>query len=71
MIYIQLTKDDNGVGFVTLAKSGPSVLCLPDDIYGVATEHLKLLRQKQIPFKKHEGYRVRLQQPSLPHDEEI
>jgi hypothetical protein len=68
MIYIQIPRDYNAVGFVTLAKSGPPVLCLPDDTYGVSPEHLKVLRQKGIPFKKLEAKAVRL---SRPHDEKI
>ena len=68
MIYIQIPRGDNAVAFVTLAKSGASVLCLPDDIYGVSPEHLKLLRRKRIAFKKLEPNTVRLPRP---HDEKI
>jgi hypothetical protein len=68
MIYIQIPRDHNAVGFVTLAKSGPPVLCLPDDTYGVSPEHLKLLRRKRIPFKELEANTVRL---SPPHDDKI
>jgi hypothetical protein len=71
MIYIQIPEANNAIGFVTLAKSGTSVLCLPENTYGVALEHLKLLRRKRIPFKKLEGDTVRLPQPSRPHDEKI
>lgn len=67
MIYIQIP-EDNGIGFVALAKSGTSVLCLPDDTYGVSPEHLKLLRRKRIPFKKLKANTVRLPRP---HDEKI
>ena len=63
MIYIQLLKDDNAVGFLTLAKSRTPVLCLPEDTYGVSTEHLKLLRRKRIPFKKVDSKTVRLPKP--------
>lgn len=71
MIYIQIPKDDNAIGFLTLAKSGTSVLCLPEETYGVLPEHLKLLRRKRIPFKKLESNTVRLPRPSRPHDEKI
>ena len=71
MIYIQIPKDDNAIGFLTLAKSGTSVLCLPEETYGVLPEHLKLLRRKRIPFKKLESSTVRLPRPSRPHDEKI
>jgi hypothetical protein len=67
MIYIQIARNDNAVGFITLAKSGP-VLCLPDDIYGVSPEHLELLRRKHIAFKELEANTVRLPRP---HDEKI
>ena len=66
MIYIQILNDENGAAFVALAKSGPTVLCLPDDTYGVTSEHLKLLKQKRIPFKKLE--KVRMPEPSRPHN---
>ena len=52
MIYIQIPAKNNAIGFLTLAKSGTSVLCLPQYTYGVSPEHLTLLRQKRIPFKK-------------------
>ena len=69
MIYIQIPKDDNAQGFLALARSGISVLCLPDDTYAVTSEHLKILRQKRIPFKKLD--KVRLPEPSIPHNDKI
>ena len=69
MIYIQIPGDDNGMAFLALAKSGSTVLCLPNDTYGVTSEHLTLLRRKRIPFKKLE--RVRLPEPSRPHHDKI
>ena len=71
MIYIQLPKDDNAVGFLTLAKSGTSVLCLPENTYGVSSEHLTLLRRKRIPFKKLASNTVRLPQTLRPHNDKI
>ena len=71
MIYIQIPKDNNAVGFLALAKSGTSVLCLPDNTYGVSSKHLTLLRRKRIPFKKLESNTVRLPRHSRPHDENI
>ena len=41
MIYIQIVNDSNGEAFVALAKSGTSVLCLPDDTYGVTIRTFK------------------------------
>ena len=69
MIYIQIPRDDNAQGFLALARSGISVLCLPDDTYAVTSEHLKILRQKRIPFKK--LAKVRLPEPSIPHNDKI
>jgi hypothetical protein len=71
MIYIQISKDDNGVAFLALAKSGTTVLCLPENTYGVQSEHLTVLRRKRIPFKKLASNTVRLPQPSRPHHDEI
>lgn len=68
MIYIQISRDDNAVGFFTLATSGPPVLCLPDHTYGVSPKHLELLRQKRISFKKLKANTVRMPRP---HDEKI
>jgi len=65
MIWIQIPKDDNAVGFLALAKSGTPVVCLPDT-YGVSSEHLILLRRKRIPFKKLKANTVRL--PKLLQD---
>ena len=63
MIYIQIPKDNDAVGFLTLAKSGTTVLCLPENTYGVSSEHLTLLRRKRIPFKKLEIGTVRIPKP--------
>ena len=71
MIYIQIPEEHNASGFLALALSGPPVVCLPQNIYGVITEHLRVLRQKRIPFKKLEPGTVRLPKPSRPHHEQI
>jgi hypothetical protein len=71
MIYIQIPEEHNAEGFIALATSGPPVICLPENIYGVITEHLRVLRQKRIPFKKLEAGTVRLPKPSRPHHEQI
>jgi hypothetical protein len=71
MIYIQIPEEHDAIGFLELAKSGTSVLCLPDNIYGVSSEHLTLLRRKRIPFKKLESNTVRLPKPSRPHNDKI
>ena len=71
MIFIQIPKKHDPLGFLALAKSGIPVSCLPGNTYGVSREHLKLLRQKRIPFKTLDAGRIRIPQPSRPHDEEI
>ncbi len=71
MIYIQIPKEHNASGFIALATTGPPVLCLPQNTYGVISEHLRVLRQKRIPFKKLEPGTVRLPKPSRPHNEQI
>jgi len=69
MIYIQIPKDNNAQGLLALAKSGTAVLCLPDNTYAVSSEHLTVLRKKRIPFKKLK--KVRLPEPSRPHNDKI
>ena len=64
MIYIQIPEDNDAIGFLTLAKSGTSVLCLPENTYGVSSKHLTLLRRKRIPFKKLKPHTVRLPKPT-------
>ena len=51
MIYIRIPEKQDAKGFLLLAKSGAPVTCLPDNVYGVNTEHIKLLKRKRIPFK--------------------
>jgi hypothetical protein len=52
MIYVQLSDKYDANGFLVLAKSGTPVYCLAGNIYGVRSDHLKILRRKRIPFKK-------------------
>ena len=71
MIYIQIPEEHDAVGFLALVKSGIPVSCLAENSYGVADEHLTLLRSKHIPFKKLEVNNLPIPRPSQPHDEEI
>jgi hypothetical protein len=71
MIYIQIPDEHDASGFIALATSGPAVVCLPDNTYGVINEHLRVLRQKRIPFKKLKAGTVRLPKSSRPHHEQI
>jgi hypothetical protein len=45
MIYVRIPEKHDAKGFLLLAKSGSAVSCLPDNIYGVVPEHLKLLKR--------------------------
>ena len=65
MIYIQLSEKHDAKGFLLLAKSGFSVVCLPENTYGVRDEHLKLLRRKRINFKKLDASKIRMPKPAL------
>jgi len=51
MTYIQLAEKHDAKGFLLLAKSGASVSCLANNIYGVVPEHLKILKRNRVPFK--------------------
>jgi hypothetical protein len=65
MIYIQIPEKHDAKAFLLLAKSGIPVSCLPDNIYGVVPEHIKILKPKRIPFKKLAAKSVRLPKSSL------
>lgn len=52
MTYIQINDRHDARGFLLLAKSGTSVSCLANNVYGVAAEHLRILKRNKIPFKK-------------------
>ena len=71
MIYIQIPEEHDALGFLALIKSGIPISCLPENSYGVADEHLRVLNSKHIPFKKLEANNLPLPRPSQPHDEEI
>jgi hypothetical protein len=65
MTYIQIPEKHDAEGFLLLAKSGAPLTCLPDNIYGVTPEHIKLLKRRKIPFKTLSAKRVRLPKSSL------
>jgi hypothetical protein len=71
MIYIQIPEEHDALGFLALAKSGIPVSCLPQNTYGVAHEHLRMLRQQRIPFTKLKPGTVRLPKVSQPHNDQI
>jgi hypothetical protein len=65
MTYIQIREKYDAEAFLLLARSGASVTCLPDNIYGVIPDHLKILKRKKIPFKRLPAKSVRLPKSSL------
>jgi len=65
MIYVRIPEKHDAKGFLLLAKSGVPVSCLPGNIYGVALEHVKILKRKRIPFKKLPAKSVHLPKSSL------
>lgn len=65
MIYIQVPEKHDAMGFLALAKSGTPVYCLAGNIYGVRTDHIKILKRKRIPFKKLDAKNVHLPKSSL------
>ena len=65
MIYVQLLEKHDAKGFLLLAKSGVPISCLPDNIYGVIPDHIKILKRKRIPFKKLTAKNVHLPKSSL------
>ena len=65
MIYIHIPEKYDARGFLVLAKSGTSVYCLAENIYGVHPDHIKILKGKRIPFKKLDAKNVHLPKSSL------
>ena len=65
MTYVQIPEKHDAKGFLLLAKSGAPISCLPDNIYGVIPDHMKILKRKRIPFKKVAAKRVRLLKSSV------
>ena len=65
MTYIQIPEKHDAEGFILLAKSGVPVTCLADNVYGVAPEHIRILKRRKIPFRTLPAKRVRLPKSSL------
>jgi hypothetical protein len=65
MIYIRIPEKHDAKGFLLLAKSDAPVTCLPDNIYGVNPEYIKILKRNRIPFKKLAAKSVHLPNSSL------
>ncbi len=65
MTYIQIADRHDAKGFLLLAKSGMSVSCLANNIYGIVAEQLKILKRNRVPFKVLPAKSVRLPKSSL------
>jgi hypothetical protein len=65
MIYIQIPERHRADAFLLLIKSGFSVECLAGKIYGVRDEHLKVLEQQRISFKRLDTSKIRIPEPGL------
>ena len=65
MIYVQIPEKHDAKGFLALAKSGTPVYCLAENIYGLRTDHIKILKRKRIPFKKLDAKNDHLPKSSL------
>jgi hypothetical protein len=65
MVFIRLSEKCDARGFLVLAKSGFPIVCLPDNVYGVGKEQLKLLKQQKMSYKTLPANSVRLPKVSL------
>ena len=65
MVFVQIREKHDGKGFLLLAKSGSPIICLPDNVYGVGKEHLKLLKREKVSYKRLPAHSVRLPKASL------
>jgi hypothetical protein len=65
MIYIQIPEPHRTDALLMLVKGGLSIVCLPQNRYGVSEEHLKILKRKRIPFKKLDASKIPMPKPSL------
>ncbi len=65
MIYIQIPAKQDAKGFLILAKSGFSIVCLPHNTYGVCDEHLRLLKSKRVAFKRLDAGNIPIPTPAL------
>jgi hypothetical protein len=65
MVYIRVSDKQDATVFLALAKSGSPIVCLPENVYGVRDEHLKILKRKKISFKKLAPGKVPVPKPAL------
>jgi len=65
MIFIRILEKYDSKGFLVLAKSGSPITCLPDNVYGVVKDQLKLLKRQKISYKTIPTNSVRLPKACL------
>jgi hypothetical protein len=70
MTYIKIPEEQDAKGLYLLMTNG-SVKCLPDNIYVVNKDQLKLLDKHKIRYKKLKPHDVKLTQPRAYSDAEI
>jgi hypothetical protein len=70
MIYIKISESHDAKGFHLLMTNG-TVKCLPDNVYVVNKDQLKLLDKHKISYKHLKPQEVKLTQPKAYGDEKI
>jgi len=69
MIYIKIAEKHDAKGCYLLMTNG-TVRCLPDDVYVVSKDQLKLLDKHKIHYKKLKPRDVKITLPKAYSDEE-
>ncbi len=70
MTYIQISEKHDAKGLYMLMTNG-AVKCLPDNVYVVNKDQLKLLDKHKIRYKRLKPRDVKLAQPKAYGGEEI
>jgi len=70
MTYIKIAEKHDAKGLYLLMTNG-TVRCLPDNVYVVNKDQLKLLDKHKIHYKKLKPGEVQITQPKAYSDEEI
>jgi len=70
MTYIKIAEKHDAKGLYLLMTNG-TVKCLPDNVYVVNKDQLKLLDKHKIRYKKLKPQDVKITQPKAYSDEEI
>ena len=70
MHYIQVPEKHNAEAFYDLMLNGP-VKCLPDNVYVVNEQQIKLLKKKGIPYNKIDPSTLRSTDPGIYKHEAV